>query len=337
MTKPSLSTNDYSPWPHRWAVVLCCATFPLIWVGGLVTTYDAGMAVPDWPSTYGYNLFLYPWTTWVFGPFDLLVEHGHRLLGALAGMLTIGLLGSAILSERRKWVIYLCVFALVAVIAQGVLGGMRVLLDKRQLAMIHGCTGPLFFALACSLAVITSRAWREAKAICAADRSMLAASLATFVLAYVQIIFGALLRHVSVDAGPQWFRMAVLFHVLTAIVLTAYILTFAWRTLGKYRGTGWITHPTSLLALLIGVQLALGVATWVVKYAWPAQLGVFNFAARYTITANSLTQSLVVTAHVATGSLILATAAVLTVRVARIMNWKGVALPFDLRAKGLAL
>ena len=78
--------------PHRWAVGGACATFPLIWVGGLVTKYDAGMAVPDWPSTFGYNLFLYPWTTWLFGPWDLFIEHGHRLLGALVGMLTIGLL-----------------------------------------------------------------------------------------------------------------------------------------------------------------------------------------------------------------------------------------------------
>ena len=80
--------------PHRWAVGVACATFPLIWVGGLVTTYDAGMAVPDWPSTFGYNLFLYPWTTWFFGPWDLFIEHGHRLLGALVGLLTIGLLVS---------------------------------------------------------------------------------------------------------------------------------------------------------------------------------------------------------------------------------------------------
>ena len=337
MTKPQLSTNDYSPWPHRWAVVLCCATFPLIWVGGLVTTYDAGMAVPDWPSTYGYNLFLYPWTTWLFGPFDLLVEHGHRLLGALAGMLTIGLLVAAGLAERRKWVVYLCGFALVAVIGQGVLGGLRVLLDQRQLAMIHGCTGPAFFALACSIAVVTSRTWREAKALPSVERSTLATAILTVFLAYVQLVFGALLRHPSVDAGPHWFRLAVLFHVFTALILAAHILTFAWRTLGKHRGVSWIIHPTSLLALLISLQLTLGMATWVVKYAWPAQLTVFNFAAGYTVTANSLTQSLVVTAHVATGSLILATAAVLAVRVARITAWKGAAVPFDMRAKGLAL
>ncbi len=74
---------------YRWAVSVAIVTFPLIWIGGLVTTYDAGMAVPDWPGTYGYNLWLYPWTTWLFGPFDLFVEHGHRLLATVVGMLTI--------------------------------------------------------------------------------------------------------------------------------------------------------------------------------------------------------------------------------------------------------
>src|SRR5262249_58169712 len=79
-----------SPCPPRLAVALALVTFPLIWVGGLVTTYDAGMAVPDWPSTYGYNLLLYPWQTWFAGPWDLFIEHGHRLLAAATGVLAIG-------------------------------------------------------------------------------------------------------------------------------------------------------------------------------------------------------------------------------------------------------
>ena len=82
------ATLDES-WPHRLAVLLVCRDVSLIWVGGLVTTYEAGMAVPDWPSTYGYNLFLYPWQTWLPGPWDLFIEHGHRLLGATVGLLTI--------------------------------------------------------------------------------------------------------------------------------------------------------------------------------------------------------------------------------------------------------
>jgi cytochrome c oxidase assembly protein subunit 15 len=85
------SRTTLSPWPHRWAVALACATFPLLWVGGLVTTTDSGMAVPDWPNTYGYNLFLYPWKSWITGPWALFLEHSHRLIGATVGMITISL------------------------------------------------------------------------------------------------------------------------------------------------------------------------------------------------------------------------------------------------------
>src|SRR6476660_375976 len=137
-----------SRWPYRLAVALALVTFPLIWVGGLVTTYDAGMAVPDWPGTYGYNLLRYPWQTWVAGPWDLFIEHGHRLLGASAGLVAIALVISTWVtssSPRMRW----CAAGLLLfVILQGVLGGLRVLLDARTIALLHGCTGPLFFAAA---------------------------------------------------------------------------------------------------------------------------------------------------------------------------------------------
>src|SRR3954466_8187496 len=123
--------SDYSLWPHRWAVVLACATFPLLWVGGLVTTTASGMAVPDWPNTYGYNLFLYPWQTWLLGPWDIFIEHGHRLVASSVGMLTIGLLVLLLKHEQRPWMIGLGLAALSLVVFQGVLGGMRVLLDER--------------------------------------------------------------------------------------------------------------------------------------------------------------------------------------------------------------
>ncbi|MEX0820053.1 MAG: cytochrome oxidase assembly protein, partial [Pirellulaceae bacterium] len=121
MTKPH--TNLESPWPHRWAVLLVCATFPLIWVGGLVTTYDAGMAVPDWPSTFGYNLFAYPWQTWLFGPWDLFIEHGHRLLGAVVGCIAIVFVWSVWRNDRRFGMRAAALGALGLVIFQGVLGG----------------------------------------------------------------------------------------------------------------------------------------------------------------------------------------------------------------------
>ena len=137
---------------------LACATFPLVWVGGLVTTTDAGMAVPDWPNTYGYNLFLYPWQTWLLGPWDLFVEHGHRLLAASRRHAHDR---SARRAVATRTIAAGCnglgFAALALVIFQGVLGGMRVLLDERTLAMLHGCTGPLFFALTVAMVVFTSR------------------------------------------------------------------------------------------------------------------------------------------------------------------------------------
>ena len=98
-----------------WAWMSAAFIFPLIWVGGLVTTHDAGMAVPDWPGTYGYNLFLYPLSTWLYGPFDLLIEHGHRLLGSWVGFLVILLCIWAWNTESRGWYRWACLGLLGAV------------------------------------------------------------------------------------------------------------------------------------------------------------------------------------------------------------------------------
>src|SRR3954470_18775586 len=107
--KEQISAMKLNPWPHRLAVALALVTLPLIGVGGLVTTYDAGMAVPDWPGTYGRNLLLFPFSKWVAGPFDLFIEHGHRLLGATAGVIAIGLVVSAFATRQTAVVRWLSV------------------------------------------------------------------------------------------------------------------------------------------------------------------------------------------------------------------------------------
>ena len=133
----SAPSTTLSPWPHRWAVVLACATFPLVWVGGLVTTTDAGMAVPDWPSTFGYNMFLYPWQSWLAGPWDLFVEHGHRLLASSVGLMTIGLV-IVLAGSRASWLTYGLVLAWT---------GWRTLGVKRLLA-VFGLGAALLVAAA---------------------------------------------------------------------------------------------------------------------------------------------------------------------------------------------
>ncbi len=221
---------------HSLAVILTVAVFPLIWVGGLVTTYDAGMAVPDWPGTYGWNMFAYPAATWIYGPFDLLVEHSHRLLGSLAGLLSIALVVATFRSDPRGWFRWWTVFVLAAVIAQGALGGFRVLLDERAAAMIHGCTGPLFFAMATATAVMSSRWWlQRSNAGDAADAPpstrLSLVWLATILLlaSYFQLVLGAQLRHVTAATPANLFTGFVHLHLSFAglVLILALVLGLA--------------------------------------------------------------------------------------------------------------
>ncbi len=302
---------DRSPWPHRWAVVLACATFPLVWVGGLVTTTKAGMAVPDWPKTYGYNMFLYPWQTWLAGPWDLFVEHGHRLLASSVGILTIGLVIVTWRCGERRWLRNLSLAALALVIFQGVLGGMRVLLDERTLAMLHGCTGPLFFALTVALAMFTSKSWApgamESAGATPTSGLVRWLAVATCVLVYLQLVFGAVLRHVPVDSEPAAFALAVRFHLFMAGVLTLHVFLLAWLVVRHFRGVRPLFWLALALCGLITVQLLLGAATWVVKFAAPAWAAPWLSNTAITIRAGDWFETNIITAHVAVGSLLLAT------------------------------
>ena len=302
--------ND-SPWPHRLAIALALVTFPLIWVGGLVTTYDAGMAVPDWPGTYGYNLFAYPWQTWVAGPWDLFIEHGHRLLGALVGIVAITLVAAAFLSRASRQIRWLAAGALVLVLVQGLLGGARVLLDERLVAMIHACVGPLFFAYLAVVLVSTSR-----QRIMPANESRASALSRTAWIAvgltYIQLVLGAMLRHIPLDASAQLFRAALVLHLALAAVLPLQLASVAWQA---WRTTDRKLAQSGLaLPVLVMVQIALGLGTYVAKYSWPAWLGDYQFAANFVIQERSLVQSLITTAHVANGSLILFVSAMLAMR-----------------------
>jgi cytochrome c oxidase assembly protein subunit 15 len=310
-------------------VLLACATFPLIWVGGLVTTYKAGMAVPDWPTTYGYNLFLYPWQTWLFGPWDLFIEHGHRLLGAVVGLLTLALAACIWKRDGRRWMRWLGLAAVGGVILQGVLGGLRVRMDARLLAQIHGCVGPAFFAFAAALATITSRRWFLAVGDGAPENRSLSPNrpepptlhrlaTATAAIAYVQLVLGSQLRHMQVTAGVTVFRIAVWFHLLMAVTLAGHVIGLWARSRREASGNRWLTRPAHLLASLVGLQIALGCGAWVVNYGWPSWLADYRWAAGYVVRRESLLQASVTTAHVATGSLILAVSVVLALRAWRI-------------------
>ncbi len=304
-----------SRWPHRLALTTACATFPLIWLGGLVTTQDAGMAVPDWPNTYGYNLFLYPWQAWLYGPFDVFIEHGHRLLGAAVGFLAIFMAVGLWRGDRRALVRRLGWVALAGVIVQGSLGGARVLFNDRALAMIHGSFGPAFFCLVVGLVIVTAPRWLSAEpaAPSAATSRVRRLALLTALLAYAQLLVGANLRHLSLTAAPTVGRALAWFHVGLAAVLVWYAVLLAIAAAGQ-GVPRLVRRPTWLLLGLLAVQPVLGVMTWVYNYGWPLWTERFGWLAAHTIHAQGLYESLLITAHQATGSLIIATAVATTLR-----------------------
>ncbi|MBL8827145.1 MAG: COX15/CtaA family protein [Planctomycetaceae bacterium] len=309
------NTTIASPWPHRLAVVLVCATFPLIWVGGMVTSFEAGMAVPDWPGTYGYNMFLYPWETWLFGPFDILVEHGHRLFGAVVGMLTIALLVSAWVTRAPRWLQQVCWAALALVIAQGVIGGMRVVLDARHFAQLHGATGPVFFALTVVLATLTSQRWSTVRSQTTTSAGALhRLLLITSFLAYLQIVLGTQLRHLTAATDAATFRVLLVFHIVGAVLVVVHAMLSLQRVRREHADQSWLIRPALGLTTLVGAQVALGLLTWIVNYGWPVWFRDYAWAASYVVQDKSYSQALTSTAHVAFGSLIFATSVLLTVR-----------------------
>ena len=312
-----------SRWPHRIGCLLVCTIFPLILVGNLVTTTDAGMAVPDWPNTYGYNLFLYPYREWFFGPWDLFVEHGHRLLGSLAGLISIVLVVATYRSSSRVWVKHLSAFVLGLVVFQGVLGGVRVVFDERFIAKIHGCVGPLFFASSVLFCVVTSRWWSNSESAAVDVRGWFASwipKLAVFMLlvSFCQLALGAFIRHIDDMASPKQFTLLVAMHILTAVLLVAgTLLQFALTRRSDLKRMG-LKGSINILMLLILVQFSLGLGTWVVKWGWPVWFENYGWAAKFVILEKSFFQVNVVTAHAAVGSLVLAFWTVHAIRANRV-------------------
>ena len=187
--------SQNNPWLHRFAMFTALATLVLIGIGGLVTSKGVGMAVPDWPTTYGYNMFLVPFDQWL-GKFGIFEEHSHRLVASFVGFLTIGLAIWLWAKEARKWVRLLGIGALVLVVMQGVLGGLRVTEINQNLGLIHGAVAQLFLILVCAIALVTSAWWQRVNV---SDRAGFAALkgilVAVICLVFVQLLLGATMRH----------------------------------------------------------------------------------------------------------------------------------------------
>ncbi|MGL5098348.1 MAG: COX15/CtaA family protein, partial [Planctomycetia bacterium] len=155
----SLERNTADVAAHWAALATTVLTFVLLFVGGLVTSYDVGMAVPDYPTTFGQSMV---WYNFLQDSLGVKLEHSHRLMGMTVGIAACVAYGINFFTEQRKWVRHLAAAVLVGVLIQGLLGGFRVRLNElmgRELALVHGCVGQAFFGVVAALSLVTSRLW----------------------------------------------------------------------------------------------------------------------------------------------------------------------------------
>jgi cytochrome c oxidase assembly protein subunit 15 len=176
------------------AVLNTVATFLLIGLGGLVTSHEAGMSVPDWPTSYGYNMFALPIRFWTGGAF---FEHTHRLLASTVGFLTTVLAVWLWLKDPRKWMAWLGVAAFLLVVLQGILGGLRVDLKMASLGVFHGAIVQIFLVLVCSIALFTSRWWlnSDREKQIAVPRGLRGHFFWVTILIFIQLLIAATMRH----------------------------------------------------------------------------------------------------------------------------------------------
>jgi cytochrome c oxidase assembly protein subunit 15 len=175
---------------HRYACFCAGAVLFLICLGGLVTSHEAGMSVPDWPNTYGYNMFFFPWQDWVGGVF---FEHSHRLVASGVGVL-LTILAVALCFQERVWLRWMGLAVPIFVALEGTLGGLRVVLREDQIGIFHACLAQALFIAVSLMALFTSRWWIEARSGVVPPKWQ-GRALAVTALIFMQLMVGATMRH----------------------------------------------------------------------------------------------------------------------------------------------
>jgi cytochrome c oxidase assembly protein subunit 15 len=295
---------------YLFAALVAASTGILIFAGGLVTSTESGLSVPDWPNTYGYFMFFFPLDKMVGG---IRFEHTHRLIASTVGVLILVLAVWLWRSEPRLWVRRLGYIALAAVITQGILGGITVLWYLPDpISIAHASLAQIVFCLTMTIALVTSPGWKQAYAADgpAPDDFMLQrVAAATTVLIYLQIVVGATMRHTGAGLAipdfplmfgqlipPHWdAKIAVHFaHRVGALVVSLAILATTGHVLYHHRTRRELRRPSLLLLGLLAAQVTLGALT---------------VLSRKEFVINSL--------HVVTGASVLVTSLVLTLRAHR--------------------
>jgi len=318
-------TTD-NPWLARFALATALATLVLVCFGGLVTSHNAGMAVPDWPNTFGYNPFLFPISRWVGGVF---YEHTHRLVASGVGLLTTILAVWLWLRESRRWLRWLGIAAFLAVVLQGVLGGLRVVLFKDELGIFHATLGQLFFVLTCSIALFTSRWWVKAENMPsdgACPKNLRRWFLLATLLILGQLMLGATMRHQHAGLAIPDFPTAYgrLWPATDADSIARYnqnrVETTAVNPITAFQIVLQMAHRIVALAIFCLVVFATGLTRrqlgwqnplFIMALTWFGLVMFQMFLGAATIWTGKSAD--VATAHVACGALALMTGTLLSI------------------------
>lgn len=285
---------------HRFVLFAACCTFLLLIAGALVTSNDAGLSVPDWPTSFG-SLYRIP-------PLKggVLFEHGHRMVAQFIGLLTIVVAVWTQRVERRSWMKLMGWAALGTVIAQGILGGLTVYFQlPPAISTAHATLGQTFFCIIVSMALFTSRGWVEDSHDTLADEH--SSSLATraniaVACVWLQLILGAAFRHSGLKLVP---------HLIGACVVTFMLLWTALPVLKRHSRIPELRKPAIAVVSLLGLQLVLGLASYFTRVVWSQ-------------SAPEPEMPLVIStvSHVAVGALVLASTLILAIQANRFLALK---------------
>ncbi|HUB67136.1 MAG TPA: COX15/CtaA family protein [Candidatus Methylacidiphilales bacterium] len=332
-----ISRPRYRPGLHRFACFCAGAVLFLICVGGVVTSKNAGMSVPDWPTTYGYNMFYFPWQDWVGGIFW---EHSHRLDASGVGLLII-LLALWLCFQERVWLRWMGGAAVILVILQGVIGGLRVIWMMDWLGIPHALLAQSFFVFVSLIALFTSRWWMEARSG-QTPPQWTGRTLAVCALIFAQLLIGATMRHehagLSIDDFPLaygqiWPKtdpVSMARYNLDRLAHNEMATTPFYVNLQMIHRLGAVLITVAILAVAAAMWLKPGTAAILRRWSsvWVG-LVLMQFAlGACTIWTNKAAD--VATAHVAMGALTLTLGVLLTA-----ISWRLQSLR-DLATRGAA-
>jgi heme a synthase len=320
-----LTPVTYNAAHHRFTVFVAVLAFLLLIAGGLVTSNNAGLAVPDWPTSFG---SMYRMPHMIGG---VKFEHGHRVVAEVVGLLTIIVAIWTWMVDKRGWMRALTIGAVLGVVFQGVLGGLTVLnFLPPAISTAHGVVGQTMFCVLAAIAVFTGRSWLDepAERITMKDaKPLIRHSWMLIGFLYLQLILGAAFRHVWTKWGPvgsnHWpvhkiVHMFLYPHILNALFVAALIVYLSMRSLSKHANIPHIKKPAMWMLVLLIVQLLLGVMAYIVRVVLSVN------EPQPTVALVGVT-----VAHLGVGALILAVTVIFTIQAYRHRGEPAAVLPFD--------